>query len=118
MERKMVLIVDDNDSYRRTCAKYLERKGWKILEARDGLEGVEVAREAKPDLILMDVEMPGLDGIEALDKLKEDPDTREIPIIIMSSRSDPYEQETLTRNCPFFEKSPVLDGLLQKINQI
>jgi CheY-like chemotaxis protein len=117
MERKKILIVDDNDLYRLTCARYLEKNGWEIIEAQNGLEGTETAREKKPDLILMDVEMPVMSGFEALDKLKEDPDTQEIPVIIMSS--DSYEKEALAHNCLFFEKSPVgFDDLLKLLPKI
>lgn len=115
MKRKTILIVDDDDSSRRACARYLEKRGWEIIEAQNGLEGAEVARGKKPDLILMDVEMPIMSGFDALDKLRKDPDTQEIPVIIMSADSDPYEKEALAHNCPFFEKSLGFGGLLQKI---
>jgi CheY-like chemotaxis protein len=118
MEGKMVLIVDDDDSGRCVCARYLERKGWEILEAQDGLEGVEIAREKKPDLILMDVDMPHMNGFEALDQLRTDPDTQEIPVIIMSSDSDSYEQKASAHNCPFLGKPIRFEDLLQKIAMI
>ena len=114
MKRKTILIIDDSDFYRLTCARYLEKRGWEIIEAQNGLEGVEAARGKNPDLILMDVKMPVMSGFEALDKLREDPDTRKIPVIIMSTVS--YEKEASAHNCPFFEKSPAgFEGLLQKI---
>ena len=82
--QKMVLVVDDDESVRRLLAFELAPYGLKILEARDGREAIELARSEKPDVILLDVLMPGLDGWQTLRALKESPETRSIPVVMIS----------------------------------
>ena len=82
--QKMVLVVDDDESVRRLLAFELAPYGLKILEAQDGREAIELARSEKPDAILLDVLMPGLDGWQTLRALKESPETRSIPVVMVS----------------------------------
>ena len=81
---KTVLIVDDDEGVRKLLAFELSPYGLKILEAADGREGIEIARSEKPDAILLDVLMPGLDGWQTLRALKELPETRAIPVVVLS----------------------------------
>lgn len=83
-ESARVLIVDDDPAMRLLCAVDLSVAGMRVLEAADGLEGLEQARCAKPDLVLTDVRMPGLDGFRLAAKLRRDKRTRQIPLIFLS----------------------------------
>jgi CheY-like chemotaxis protein len=80
--------VEDQLEMRAITTAYLEHQGYRVVSAGDGIEGLRRAREVHPDLILMDISVPGLDGIEATAALKRDPDTCDIPIIIVSAH--PY----------------------------
>jgi len=83
-----ILIVDDDPAIRQLCHNLFETKGHEVFEACDGVEGVDCAKESMPDLILMDVEMPRLDGLSCLRQLKEDPVTAHISVIMVSARSE------------------------------
>ncbi|MFZ1010485.1 MAG: response regulator, partial [Candidatus Sulfotelmatobacter sp.] len=81
----MVLIADDNEGNRRLVARRLEREGYSTLMAADGFEVLKILRVHKVDLVLLDVMMPELDGLGTLQRLKEDPDLRDIPVIMVSA---------------------------------
>lgn len=84
MPRK-ILIVEDDVKNRKLFRDVLSANGYETVEAMDGKTGVELARSHKPDLIIMDVQMPGMDGIEAVGILKKDPGTAEIPTIALTA---------------------------------
>jgi CheY-like chemotaxis protein len=83
----IVLIVEDNEASRDALARRLERRQYTVLQAVDGLEAVRIARASRPDLILMDLGLPGIDGWEATAQLKQSDETRHIPIIILSAHA-------------------------------
>ena len=83
-ERGRVLIVDDDPTMRLLCAVNLSVAGMRVLEAADGLEGLEQARCGQPDIVLTDVRMPGLDGFQLAAALRRDERTRQIPLIFLS----------------------------------
>lgn len=83
-EGTTVLIVDDSKTVRRIMSSMLHQSGYQTLEAEDGARGIELARNHKPNLIFMDVMMPGMDGFQATRKLQTDVDTQGIPVIIIS----------------------------------
>ena len=85
-----VLIVDDSESHLYSLAKIVEGEGHEVLTASSGEEGVEAAIENKPDLILMDVVMPGLNGFQATRKISKNSETSNIPIIFVTTK----DQET------------------------
>jgi CheY-like chemotaxis protein len=87
MERKKILLVDDSPTVR-LMEKMILKGQYDLVEARDGEEGVEKALAAPPDLILMDVVMPRLDGFGAVRRLREDDATRAIPIIMVTTRGE------------------------------
>jgi twitching motility two-component system response regulator PilH len=86
MAMPLILIVDDSPTEVHVMCKALERHGYKTVAAADGAEGVRVAREMSPDLIFMDVVMPGMNGYQATRTLVNDPKTRSIPIIMVTSK--------------------------------
>lgn len=87
MDSKTILMIEDQIEFLAVNKLYLERHGYRVLAAEDGEEGVRVARQHRPDLILMDFSVPRLDGIGATVALKRDPATREIPILLLTAHS-------------------------------
>lgn len=86
------LIIDDSPTVVFSLRKILQSTGWEILEALDAEKGVELARTEKPDLIFLDIVLPGMNGFAALRMMRRDPLTREIPIIMISSNEQATEQ--------------------------
>src|SRR5918912_1736853 len=83
-----VLVIDDEAPIRLLCRVNLEAEGMQVLEASDGPSGLEQARSARPDVILLDVMMPGLDGWQVAESLLEDERTKDIPIIFLTARAE------------------------------
>lgn len=83
-----ILVVDDNRSLVRVTQRLLLREGYQVLTAFDGLEGLQKAREYRPDLIILDVVMPKMDGYEVCQRLREDADTADIPVLMLTVRGD------------------------------
>jgi DNA-binding response OmpR family regulator len=82
---KKILIIEDDKFLRELIAKKLMREGYDTTEAVDGEEGIKKIKEVKPDLVLLDLILPGIDGFEVLSKIKEDPVLAQIPVIILSN---------------------------------
>ena len=91
---KRILAVDDEPHILKLVAFSLKAGGYEVLEATDGLSAVEVARTEQPDLVLMDVMMPACDGYEACRRMKADPATAEIPVIMLTAKTQAAEQKT------------------------
>jgi two-component system, OmpR family, alkaline phosphatase synthesis response regulator PhoP len=83
-----VLVIDDEAPIRLLCRVNLEAEGMKVLEAGDGPTGLEEARSSRPDVILLDVMMPGLDGWAVAEELVDDASTRDIPIVFLTARAE------------------------------
>ena len=88
-----LLLVEDNEDNRIIYSTVLRHLGYEVIEAQDGVEAVELARSALPDLILMDISIPVIDGWEATQVLKRDPDTRHIPIIALTAHALASDRE-------------------------
>lgn len=115
-----ILLVEDNENNRDMLTRRLERKGYVVTAAVDGREGVEKARAGQPDLILMDMSLPVLDGWEATRQLKADGATRTIPVIALTAHamaSD--EQRAREAGCDDFDTKPIeLPRLLEKMERL
>jgi CheY-like chemotaxis protein len=115
-----ILLVEDNEMNRDMLSRRLERKGYQVTLAVDGAEGLEQARSAAPDLILMDMSLPVVDGWEATRQLKADDATRRIPVIALTAHamaSD--EQKAREAGCDDFDTKPIeLPRLLAKIEAL
>jgi two-component system cell cycle response regulator DivK len=85
MAGELILIVEDNDKNRKLVRDVLTFKGYATIEAETGEAGVRLAQERRPSLVLMDIRLPGIDGIEALRRLRAEPMTREIPVMAMTA---------------------------------
>jgi DNA-binding response OmpR family regulator len=83
-----VLVIDDEAPIRLLCRVNLEAEDMQVLEAEDGTQGLELAQKEQPDVILLDVMMPGLDGWEVLQRLLDDETTKEIPIVFLTARAE------------------------------
>ena len=103
-----ILYVEDNDDNVYMLRRRLERHGFEVSVARDGAEGVEAARRERPDLVLMDLGLPVLDGWEAARRLKADPATRDIPIIALSAHAMAGDRDkALEAGCDDYDVKPV-----------
>ena len=89
---KVVLIVEDNDKNMKLARDILQAKGYATLEAITGEEGVHIAKAELPDLVLMDIQLPGIDGIEAFRQLRADPRTARIPIAAFTASVTPSDR--------------------------
>jgi two-component system cell cycle response regulator DivK len=85
MAGELVLVVEDNDKNRKLVRDVLTYRGFEVIEAETGEDGVRLARERLPRLVLMDIQLPGIDGIEALRRLRADDATRGIPVIAVTA---------------------------------
>ena len=95
MATKRILIVDDDADIREATQLCLEITGqWEVLKAADGHQGIAIAQQEKPDAILLDMMLPGMDGISILKKLREDADTKAIPVIVLTAKAQSREQKS------------------------
>jgi two-component system cell cycle response regulator DivK len=117
---KRILIVEDNEMNRDVLSRRLERHGYQVLLARDGRQGLAMASTHDPDLILMDLGLPEIDGWECARRLKADAATRHIPIIALTAHAMLGEREkALDAGCDEFDTKPIeLAGLLGKMDRL
>lgn len=115
-----ILIVEDNEMNRDMLSRRLARQGFEIALAIDGKQGVEMAASEKPDLILMDMSLPILNGWEATEKVKSSPDTSKIPVIALTAHAMSEDREKcIAAGCDDFDTKPVdLPRLLEKIKTL
>jgi CheY-like chemotaxis protein len=85
-ERRVILIADDDEDILMLLTDVLERSGHEVVAARNGIAALAAARERRPDLAVLDVAMPELDGLEVLERLRGDAETRELPVVLLSAR--------------------------------
>ncbi|MBC8178455.1 MAG: response regulator, partial [Desulfobacteraceae bacterium] len=90
---KKILLVEDNEMNRELATDLLELAGYVIIPAETAEEGLKLAREELPDLILMDISLPGMDGIEAAGILKQDDETKDIPVVALSAHAMKGDEE-------------------------
>jgi CheY-like chemotaxis protein len=115
-----IMVVEDNDASRDALSRRLERRGYRVLLAVDGSQAVSVARASLPDLILMDLGLPVLDGWDATRQLKADAATRDIPIIVLSAHAMTNDRDmALAAGGDDFDTKPVrFQVLLGKIEAL
>lgn len=115
-----ILVIEDNETNRDMLSRRLARKGYEVLIAVDGVEGVAMAHEKAPDLILMDMSLPILDGWEATRQLKANAATRTIPVIALTAHAMAGDREkALDAGCDEYETKPVeFQRLLGKIETL
>ena len=115
-----ILYVEDNEDNVYMLTRRLKRHGFEVLTASDGEQGVALAQQERPDLILMDLNMPVLDGWEATRRLKASPETQAIPVIALSAHAMSGDRErALDAGCDEHDTKPVrMNELLVKINTL
>jgi CheY-like chemotaxis protein len=112
-----ILLVEDNEMNRDMLSRRLTRSGFEVLVAVDGRQGVAMAASERPDVILMDMSLPVLDGLEVTRQVKADPATRAIPVIALTANAMVEDRErAMAAGCDDFDTKPVeLPRLLEKI---
>jgi two-component system alkaline phosphatase synthesis response regulator PhoP len=121
-----VLVIDDEAPIRLLCRVNLEAEGMSVLEAPDGPSGLEQARNESPDVILLDVMMPGLDGWRVAEELLDDPTTEDIPIVFLTARAELRDRargidlggiDYVTKPFNPVELAPLVRGLLDRVGR-
>lgn len=116
-----VLLVDDEDEMLEMYAAKLQEADFETLAAHDGYEAIDMAKEDQPDLILLDIMMPGLSGMETLLKLKEDPATADIPVAFLSSLPETADEVATAKTAgaaDFISKDIELDAFAERVEKI
>lgn len=115
-----ILLVEDNEMNRDMLSRRLIRKGYEVVMALDGEQGVAMGGSEKPDLILMDISLPSIDGLEATRQLKAKPETCKIPVIALTAHAMSGDREkALQAGCDDYDSKPVeLQRLLSKIEAL
>jgi two-component system, cell cycle response regulator DivK len=117
MANELILIVEDDANSRKLVRDVLQVKGYRTIESETAEEGIRLAKEQRPALILMDIQLPGMSGIDALRLLRADPETEGIPAIaVTASVMTPQQQNVLEAGFDAFEPKPIsIAALLKKI---
>jgi two-component system cell cycle response regulator DivK len=117
MEQKMVLYIEDNYHNRRLVRKILESRGYSLVEAEDGLSGLAMVRELKPPLVLLDIGLPGKDGLEVVAEIKADRALKHIPVIAVTASAMVGDRERfLAAGCDDYLSKPV--QVMELINKV
>ena len=105
---KTVLIVEDNDLNMKLFHDLLEAHGYSTIQTKDGMEAMKLAREHRPDLILMDIQLPEISGLEVTKWLKEDPDLRRIPVVAVTAFAMKGDEEKIRQGgCEAYIAKPI-----------
>jgi len=108
MAGALILVVEDNEKNRKLVRDVLKHKGYDVIESETGEDGVRLARERRPRLILMYIQLPGIDGIEALRRLRADETTRAIPVIaVTASALDRDRQKIMAAGFDGYQAKPL-----------
>ena len=120
MAGELILIVEDNEKNRKLVRDVLQFKGYRTLEAESGELGVALARDSRPALILMDIQLPGMSGIEALGHLRADPTTRDIPIVAVTASAMMQDrQRILAAGFDGYQSKPIdVKGFVQGVAEV
>ena len=108
MAGEKILLVEDNAVNRRLASFLLRSQGYQVREAATAQEAFEIIRSDRPDLIVMDIQLPGMDGLEATKRLKEEPATRDIPVVAVTSYAMAGDREkALAAGCAGYVTKPI-----------
>ena len=115
-----MLIVEDDAMNLDMLSRRLQRRNFEVVSAIDGIEAIEKARSENPDLILMDMSLPGIDGWEATRRIKETEETKSIPIVALTAHAMEGDRaKAIEAGCDDYDTKPVdMDRLLEKINNL
>ena len=111
-----ILVVDDFDDTRLLLRTWLERKGYRVIEAHDGKQAIDSAKQSFPDLIIMDVQMPELDGLEATRQIRAVEELQKIPVLAVSAYGiDQFRAEALAAGCNEYVSTPFEPVVLERL---
>jgi two-component system cell cycle response regulator DivK len=114
--QRTILVVDDFDDTRLLLRTWLQKKGYRVVEAENGNRAVAAAESNRPDLIIMDVEMPELDGLAATRKIRELKNFREVPIVAVSAYgADQYRDHAIAAGCDEYVSTPFEPEELERL---
>ncbi len=106
-ELSTILVVDDFDDTRLMMRLWLEKRGYKVVEAANGLEALEVARSESPDLVIMDIEMPEMDGLAATRRIREEESLRNMPVVAVSAYGEEHwRARAIEAGCDDYVSTP------------
>ena len=117
---RRVLLVEDNEMNRDMLSRRLQRRGYEVIIALDGQQGVQMAQSRSPDVVLMDMSLPVMDGWEATRTLKSSPETRNIPVIALTAHAMSTDRErAMEAGCDDYDTKPIeLTRLIAKIESL
>jgi two-component system cell cycle response regulator DivK len=120
MAGELILIVEDNEKNRRLVRDVLQFKGYQTIETESGEEGVELARTRQPALVLMDIQLPGIDGITALKRLRDDPATRGMRVMAVTASAMTQDRQTiLAAGFDGYQSKPInVKGFLEAVQEL
>jgi two-component system cell cycle response regulator DivK len=120
MPGELILLVEDNDNNRLLVRDVLQASGYRVVEAENAEDGLRMAAEQQPALILMDIQLPGMNGIEALQRLRADPATRAIPVIaVTASAMTQDRRQILAAGFDGYQPKPIsVKGFLQAVREM
>ena len=120
MAGELILIIEDNEKNRKLVRDVLNVKGYKTIESETAEEGLKLAIEKSPSLILMDIQLPGMDGITALKRLKTNPETKSIPVIAITASAMTYTRVTmLAEGFDGFQSKPIsVKDFLEEVRRV
>jgi two-component system, cell cycle response regulator DivK len=120
MANPLILIVEDDAASRKLARDVLQVKGYQTIETETAEDGLRLAKERRPALILMDIQLPRMSGIEALQHLRADAETRDIPVVaVTASVMTQQQQNVLDAGFDAFERKPIsVAGLLEKVSRL
>lgn len=116
---KTVLIVEDNELNMKLFHDLLDAQGYRILQTKDGMEALDIAREHRPDLILMDIQLPEVSGLEVTKWLKEDPSLRSIPVVAVTAFAMKGDEEAIRQGgCEAYLSKPIsVAGFIETVRK-
>jgi two-component system cell cycle response regulator DivK len=120
MAGELILIVEDHEKNRKLVRDVLQFKGYRTIESETAEEGLALARARRPALILMDIQLPGMDGVAALQRLREDPDTRGIPVVAVTASAMTHtRQEILAAGFDDYQSKPIdVTAFLEAVRRV
>ena len=120
VQRDLVMVVDDSVTVRKVTSRFLERHGFDVLVAKDGVDAIEKLQDAVPDLMLLDIEMPRMDGFEVATQVRNSPRLKDLPIIMITSRTgEKHRQRALEIGVTDYMGKPYQESeLLSRIYEI
>ena len=120
MANELILIIEDNEKNRKLLRDVLQVKGYATIESETAEEGLKLALEKSPALSVMDIQLPGTDGIEALKHLKADPGTKDIPVIAVTASAMTHNRETmLAEGFDGYQTKPIsLKDFLEEVRRV